>query len=285
MIERIAIIGLGLMGGSLARAIRQAGLAREIVGCSRNAASLKTAVDAKVIDRAETQVASAVRDAGLVVLAVPVGAMVTILSQMAQVLAEKTVVTDVGSVKAPVIADARAALGKQFTRFVGGHPLAGGEASGFAASSADLYRDSRVILSPEPDTDPAAVTTVSQLWTRLGAQVVTLDAREHDAILARTSHLPHVLAFALMNTIGDDPRVQALAGNGLRDMTRIAASDPVMWRDICLSNRDAILAAGQSLRATLVEVTRAMEAGDAAALEKFLTRARMTRRALGDTLS
>jgi prephenate dehydrogenase len=285
MIERIAIIGLGLMGGSLARAIRQAGLAREIVGCGRNAASLKTAVDAKVIDRAETQVASAVRDAGLVVLAVPVGATANVLSQMAPALAEKAIITDVGSVKASVIADARAALGAQFPRFVGGHPLAGGEASGFAASHAELYRNSRVVLTPEPDTDPAAVTTVSQFWTSLGAQVLTLEAREHDAILARTSHLPHVLAFALMNTIGSDPGVLKLAGNGLRDMTRIAASDTVMWRDICLSNRDAIATAAQSLRATLDEVTQAMTTGDAQALEKFLTRARMARRALGDTQS
>lgn len=282
MIERIAVIGMGLMGGSLARAIRQAGLAREIVGWGRNAASLKAAIDAKVIDRAETQAARAARDAELVVLAIPVGATAAMLSQLAPALAVHAVVTDVGSVKTSVIVDARAALGARFPQFVGGHPLAGGEASGFAASHADLYRNSRVILSPEPDTDPAAVTTVHQLWTALGAQVVTLGAREHDEILARTSHLPHVLAFALMNMVASDPRVLEFTGNGLRDMTRIAASDPVMWRDICLSNRDAILASVSALRATLDEVARAIESGNADALEKLLARARSARRSLGD---
>lgn len=282
MIERIAIIGMGLMGGSLARAIRQVGLAREIVGWGRNAASLKAAIDAKVIDRAETQAARAVRDAELVVLAIPVGATAAMLSQLAPALAVHAVVTDVGSVKTAVIADARAALGARFPQFVGGHPLAGGEASGFAASHADLYRNSRVILSPEPDTDPAAVTTVHQLWTALGAQVATLGAREHDEILARTSHLPHVLAFALMNMVASDPRVPEFSGNGLRDMTRIAASDAVMWRDICLSNRNAILASVSALRATLDEVARAIESGDADTLEKLLARARSARRSFED---
>lgn len=281
MIERIAIVGMGLMGGSLARALRTARLAREIVGCGRNAATLAQAVQAGAIDRAEADVALAVRDADMVVLAVPVGATREVLTRLAPALSPHAVVTDVGSVKTSVLADARRVLGSTYPRFVGGHPLAGGEESGFGASQLDLYRASRVIVTPESDTDPAATAKVREMWHALGAEVVTLGAREHDEILSRTSHLPHVLAFALMNLLARDPRALDFAGNGFRDMTRIAASDPVMWRDICLANRDALRRAANELRAVLDEILRATEAGDAKELEALFSRAQKMRRQLG----
>jgi prephenate dehydrogenase len=281
MIERIAIVGMGLMGGSLARALRAARLAREIVGCGRSAASLAQAAQAGAIDRAEADVARAVHDADMVVLAVPVGATRELLARLAPALSPRAVVTDVGSVKASVLADARSALGAAAPRFVGGHPLAGGEDSGFSASRVDLYRGSRVILTPETDTDSAATAKVENMWRALGAEVVTLGAREHDEILARTSHLPHVLAFALMNMAARDPRALDFTGNGFRDMTRIAASDPAMWRDICLANRDALRAAAGELRAALDEILRAIEAGDAKEIEALFSRARTMRRPLG----
>lgn len=282
MTERVTIVGIGLMGGSLARALRDARFSRNVVGCGRNAANLKQALEAGAIDRAETDIARAVRDADMVVLAVPVGATREVLAQLAPALGPRAVVTDVGSVKASVLAGARGVLGAAFPRFVGGHPLAGGEDSGFGASQADLYRGTRVILTPEPDTDSAATAKVQDMWRALGAEVVTLGAREHDEILARTSHLPHVLAFALMNLVARDSRALDFTGNGLRDMTRIAASDPVMWRDICLANRDALRAAAGELRVALDEILRAIEAGDAKEIEALFARAQKTRRQLGD---
>jgi prephenate dehydrogenase len=243
MIDRLSVIGVGLIGGSLARALREAGYCREIVGGGRDPAHLQQAVDLGVIDRFETDPARAVQGADMVLIAVPLGAMPAVFAAIRGYLGHSTVLTDAGSAKVSVIEAAREAFGAVPERFVPGHPIAGTEHSGVAASLADLYRDRRVILTPVERTDPTALVRVRAMWEAAGAQVVEMDARHHDAVLAATSHLPHVLAFTLVESLSrldDSEEVFTYAAGGFRDFTRIASSDPDMWRDICLANADEI---------------------------------------------
>ena len=282
-IKQLTLIGVGLIGGSLARALRAAGQVQEVIGFGRNLANLQQAVDMGVVDRIETSMARAVRDADMLVLAAPVGAMAQVLADMAPHVSDQTVITDVGSVKGSVVAAARAALGPHFHHFVPAHPLAGREKSGVAASTADLFRGQRVILTPVAETNGGALTRVEHMWHATGAETVTLSVAEHDAILAATSHLPHLLAFTLVDLLAREPaarRAFDFIGNGFRDMTRIAASDPVMWRDIGLANRAALLQALGGYRADLDALASALERGDAAWLEAFFTRARQARRGI-----
>lgn len=284
MINKLCIVGVGLIGGSLAKALRAGGHVREIVGFSRRLANLQQAADLGVIDYAEVSLAAAVRGADVVVLALPVGAMKDVFAELARMRFDGTV-TDVGSTKGNVIADARAALGGGFARFVPGHPLAGTEQSGVQASQPDLFRGRRVILTPEKETDPAALARVRALWVAAGAEVSEMPAGEHDRVLAASSHLPHLLAYALMDTIvrRDDHRaVFAAAAGGFRDVTRIAASDPAMWRDICLANRDELLAVLKSYRDDLGAFIEALERSDAAWLEQTFARAQRARETLND---
>jgi prephenate dehydrogenase len=280
MINKICIVGIGLIGGSLARALRVLGYAHEIVGYGRSVGNLQQAVELGVIDRAEVSLTDAVRHVDMVVLAVPVGCMAEIFGEIGPALTDRAVVTDVGSVKGSVIAAARGALGKRFARFVPGHPLAGTEQSGVAASQADLFQGRRVILSPEPETDATATASVRAMWEAVGAEVATLSAVDHDRILAVSSHLPHMLAYCLMDMVvrHDDHRaILDCAAGGFRDITRIAGSDPVMWRDICLANRDALLVALRQYHDDLGALTAAIEKGDGKWLCETFTRARHTR--------
>jgi prephenate dehydrogenase len=284
MIDRLAIIGVGLIGGSLARALRDARQVGEIVGYGRSLGSLQEAVELGVIDRAAVSIKDAVHDADVVVLAVPVGGMLENLREMAAVLAEGAVVTDVGSVKCSVIAAARQTLGPRFSDFVPGHPIAGTEQSGVTASLASLFAGRRVVLTPESDTGAAATETVRAMWNAVGAEVVTMSALEHDRILAASSHLPHLLAYALVDMLvrRDDHRaVFTCVGSGFRDATRIAGSDPVMWRDICLANRDAVLEVLTQYRDDLGEMIGAIERGDGHWLLDTFMRARHARDTLG----
>ena len=283
MINKLTIIGIGLIGGSLARALRANGYVREVTGYGRSVGNLQQAVELGVIDRAEASLADAVRDADMAVLALPVGCMGEVLDQLGPVLAEHAVVTDVGSVKGSVVAAARAALKTRFARFVPGHPLAGTEQSGVAASQADLFLQRRVILTPEAETDPAALNEVRTMWEAAGAQVATLSAADHDRILAASSHLPHMLAYCLVDMVvrHDDHRaIMEYAATGFRDTTRIAGSDPVMWRDICLANRDALLDALRQYVDDLGALTAAIEKGDGPWLLETFTRAKHARDAL-----
>jgi prephenate dehydrogenase len=280
MIERLSIIGVGLIGGSLARALREAGAVREVVGYGRSLGNLQQAVELGVIDRAAVSIADAARKTQVVLLAVPVCTMPEILTALAPVLPATAVVTDVGSVKGSVIAAARAALGECYPRFVPGHPIAGTEQSGVAASLPDLYQDRRVILTPTADTQPQATAQVRAMWQAAGATVVDMDPAEHDRLLAASSHLPHVLSYALVDMLvrRDDHRaVFDCIGGGFRDFTRIAASDPVMWRDICLANRDAILDVLNQYRADLKEVVQAIERRDGQWLVDTFSRAKHAR--------
>ncbi len=243
MIERLCIIGVGLIGGSLARALRVAGFCKEVVGSGRNPDHLQQAADLGVIDRYDTDPARAVAGADMVVVAVPLGAMESVFSAIRSHLADHTVLTDAGSAKGSVIEAVQRAFGSLPDFFVPGHPIAGTEQSGVSASFPELYRDRRVILTPAESTDAEATARVRAMWEAAGAYVTEMTAVHHDAVLAATSHLPHVLAYTLVDSLArlsDRDEVFEYAAGGFRDFTRIASSDPVMWRDICLANGDAI---------------------------------------------
>jgi prephenate dehydrogenase len=282
MINRLVIIGVGLIGGSLARALKAAKACHEIVGCDCSTAQLQRAVALGVIDRYESDPAQAVAGADMIVLAVPPGAMRDVLRQIAPRVSARAVITDVSGAKQSVIEDAHAAFGKIPRNFVPGHPIAGTEKSGVEASLAALFKGQRVILTPLAETDPRAVAQVRALWQSAGAEVSEMSAERHDEVLAVTSHLPHVLAYALMDNLarldaGDGGGILKNAASGLRDFTRIAASDPSMWRDICLANRDALLAALRNYQEELKDIATAVAASDGAALEAIFTRAKRAR--------
>jgi len=244
VIERLCIIGVGLIGGSLARALRDAGACQEVVGAGRSVGNLQIAVDLGVIDRYETDLGQAVSGADMVVVCVPLGAMEGVFNAIKGQLSGQVVLTDVGSAKGNVIEAAQRAFGSVPDFFVPGHPIAGTEQSGVEASFPGLYNNRRVILTPLPNTSAHATGRVRDMWEAAGAQVVSMNPVHHDAVLAATSHLPHLLAYSLVDTLArldDNDEVFEYAAGGFRDFTRIASSDPVMWRDICLANRDAIL--------------------------------------------
>jgi prephenate dehydrogenase len=280
LIARLCIVGVGLIGGSLARALKAAGAVGEVIGYGRDPAQLQLAQELGVIDRAETDIAAALQGADVVLVAVPVGAMEGVLRAMAPHLAADTIVTDVGSTKGSVVAAAQRVFGAVPARFVPGHPIAGTEQSGVAASFAELYHKRRVILTPLAHTDAAAVATVRALWQAAGAEVVEMEVRHHDEVLAATSHLPHVLAYTLVDTLArmeEHTEIFRYAAGGFRDFTRIASSDPRMWHDICLANRDAILKVMDRYAADLAEVRGAIERGDGAALLATFGRAKKAR--------
>ena len=265
MIRRLCIIGVGLIGGSLARALRRHTDCPEIVGASRNAAHLQKALELGVIDRYETDLGKAVAGADLVMVCVPLGAMEKVFAQIKDHLAPDAVLTDAGSAKACVVEAARRAFGTVPDFLVPGHPIAGTEQSGVAASFAELYEGRRVILTPLAETTAAATARVREVWEAAGATVSEMSVEHHDTVLAATSHLPHVLAFTLVDSLarlGDHDEIFAYAAGGFRDFTRIASSDPVMWRDICLANGDAIVAMLERFGADLESVKTAIRAGD-----------------------
>ncbi len=285
MIERLCIIGTGLIGGSLARALRAAGACREIVGAGRNSQHLQQAVDLGVIDRYDTDPASAVAGADMIVVCVPLGAMQPVFTALHGRLAAGAVLTDTGSAKGSVVEDARSAFGELPSWFVPGHPIAGTEQSGVAASFAELYQDRRVILTPLPETDRAAVERVRAMWVAAGAQVAEMDVEHHDTVLAATSHLPHVLAFTLVESLArlqDKQEIFEYAAGGFRDFTRIASSDPVMWRDICIANAQAVQDMIERFSGDLQALDQAVAARDGERLLEIFTRAKEARDAFVD---
>lgn len=244
MINKLTIIGVGLIGGSLSLALKKAGAVNEVIGYSRTESVRQQALQLGVIDRAADSIVEAVKDADMVFLAVPMGAMATVLNEVAQHLKPGAIVTDGGSAKAQVVEAAKLALGHNFPRFVPGHPIAGTEKSGPAAAFASLYQDHRVVLTPVAETDANALEAVRKMWQITGAEVFDMDVEHHDVVLAATSHLPHVLAFNLVGMLAqrdDCDEVLRYAAGGFRDFSRIASSDAVMWRDICLGNSEAVL--------------------------------------------
>lgn len=279
-IPRLCVIGVGLIGGSLALALRRAGIVDEIVGCGRNQATLWQAQELGVVDRHHTNPAIAVAGADVVVLGVPLGSVRSVLGTIRDALDPGAIVTDVGSAKRCVIDDAEATFGRMPARFVPGHPVAGTEKSGVEAAFATLFQNRRVILTPLAQTDSQAVSTVRALWESAGAEVISMSADHHDRMLAATSHLPHLLAFGLVDTLarwdgGKD--VFQYAAGGFRDFTRIASSDPIMWRDICIANRKALLETLEHYSEDLGVLTELVRQSDAQGLERIFRNAKDVR--------
>jgi len=278
---KLALLGVGMIGGSLAAAWRRAGAATTVTGFDISPSALDTALARGLVDRTAADAAAAVEDADVVLLATPVGAMRQVLAAMAPRLPPQAIVTDVGSTKVGVIADADATLGAAIARFVPAHPIAGRELPGVEHADADLFAGKRIIVTPTPRTDAAAVAAVERLFAAAGGRVERMDASEHDRIFAAVSHLPHLLSFALVAAIAegaDGRRKLGYGGAGFRDFTRIAAASPVMWRDICLANRDALGQELRQYRAVLERLQLAVDASDAEALHRTFELASTLRR-------
>jgi len=282
--ERVAFIGIGLIGSSLARVLRRDRLADEIVACARNEATRATALELGLADRVTADAAEAVRDADLVILATPLSAYAAIGAAIAPALRAGAIVTDVGSVKQAVIRDLAPSLPAN-VHFIPGHPVAGTEHSGPASGFAELFRDRWCILTPLPDTDAGALARLTALWEQAGMRVVTMDPEHHDKVLAMTSHLPHVIAYTIVGTATDledslKSEVIKFSAGGFRDFTRIAGSDPVMWRDIFLNNREAVLEMLQRFSEDLTALQRAIRWGEGDKLEELFSRTRAIRRSI-----
>lgn len=279
-IKRLAIIGLGLIGGSLACALRKANAVEHIIGCGRSLANLQRGIQLGVIDSYTQDVGAAVTDADIVFVAVPLGAMHSVFSSMDGKLKPDAVVTDGGSAKAAVVADFAAACAQHRHQFVPGHPVAGTENSGVQAAFAELYQNRRVILTPTPESLQNAIQQVTRMWQICGAEVVNMEVEQHDQVLAATSHLPHMLAFGLVDMLADMQQKQGVfeyAAGGFSDFSRIASSNPVMWRDICLGNKAAISQIMRQYMAELQKLDQAIEQSDADQLLEIFTRAKNTR--------
>lgn len=280
MINRLAIIGVGLIGGSLALSLKQKGAVNEVVGFSRSEEARQQALDLGIIDHAATSLTEAVTNADMIFVAVPMGAMSAVFEGIADHLNPEAIITDGGSAKAQVVEAARTALGNKFRQFVPGHPIAGTEKSGPSAAFATLYQDHRIVLTPLADTDAAATAKVKAMWQLTGAEVFEMDVDHHDIVLAATSHLPHLLAFNLVGMLAerdDCDEVLRYAAGGFRDFSRIASSDAVMWRDICLGNREAILALLEQYHQGMNRIEKAIRDGDGDYLIEVFARAKKAR--------
>jgi cyclohexadieny/prephenate dehydrogenase len=284
MFEKIALIGIGLIGSSLARIIRREGLASHIAISTRSATTLNRAEQLGLGDSYTTKATEAVGDADLVIVSVPVGASEQVAKEIAPALKKGAVVTDVGSTKASVIAQMQPHI-PEGVHFIPGHPLAGTEKSGPDAGFADLFQNRWCIFTPLPDTDPAALEKLSDFWRRCGANIDTMDPNHHDMTLAIVSHLPHIIAYNIVGTADDletvtKSEVIKYSASGFRDFTRLAASDPTMWRDVCLHNKDAILEMLARFSEDLASLQRAIRWGDGDKLFDLFTRTRAVRRSI-----
>ena len=279
-LHKITIVGVGLIGGSFAKGIKEAGLCDVMMGFGKNANNLQVGVELGVIDCFSTDMAEAVADSDLILLGVPLGAMQSVLEEMKPFLKSNAIITDVGSAKMSVIEAVEAAFGSIPSHFVAGHPIAGKEKSGVTAATADLFDDHRVILTPTKETDADALQTVQALWEALGAMVTSMEPSYHDEVLAATSHLPHLLAFSLVDMLNEHHELgnvfQYTAG-GFRDFTRIASSDAVMWRDISVGNSKAIAKWLKNYQQVLSELIVKVENQDSEALFNVFEEARQAR--------
>ena len=288
-LKKLVIFGVGLIGGSVALALKsnkatlalkKAGSNTHIVGVGRNQASLNVALTLGVIDKAESNIAVALKDADVLLIAAPVAQTSSILQSIKPYLNSNTVITDAGSTKGNVLVAAQAILGEQFSQFVGGHPIAGAEKSGVSAAKNDLFMGKNVVLTPTPETNRDAVLAVSNLWQACGANVSEMPAETHDSIFAAVSHLPHLLAFALVDDIASRPNAEQLfsfAASGFRDFTRIAGSHPEMWRDISLANKTALLSEIDAFENELAQLKQLLTNEDGAGLQALFERASVAR--------
>jgi cyclohexadieny/prephenate dehydrogenase len=284
LFDRVAFIGIGLIGSSLARRMRRDGLAREIVACARSRKTLDTVRDLQLADRITADPAEAVKGADLVVIATPLSAYAEIGRRIGPALKPGAIVTDVGSVKSSAIRDLQPSL-PAGVHFIAGHPVAGTEHSGPESGFAELFEGRWTILTPVNGADPAALEKLKALWEAAGSKVVTMDPEHHDRVLAIVSHLPHLIAYTIVDTATNlqadlQSEVIEFSASGFRDFTRIAASDPVMWRDVFLANREAVLEMLQRFTEDLTALQRAIRRGEGDKLQELFTRTRAIRRAI-----
>ncbi len=280
LIPRLCVIGVGLIGGSLARSLKQAGAVGEVIGAGRRESTLRTALELGVIDHFSTDLPLAVSEADVVVVAVPLGAIFKVIAAIADHLPANCVLTDVGSAKGSVIADVYRVFGAPPATFVPGHPIAGTEQSGVEASFPELFCHRRVILTPLLETSASAHEVVRRMWETVGAEVVDMGVDHHDEVLAATSHLPHMLAYALVDSLArmdDRAEIFRYAAGGFRDFTRIASSDPRMWHDICVANRKHLLEVTARFSEDLNRLIQAIEASDGDAILEIFGRAKRAR--------
>ena len=284
LINNVCVIGTGLIGGSFCLALKQAGACKNITGAGRSEQTLQKAQQLKIIDVYEMDITKAVKQADVIFVSVPLGATQTVFEKIEAGLKraknQHAVITDAGSSKAKVQQIANSVFAENARRFVAGHPIAGTENSGPGAAFAEVYNNRRVILTPTEYTDDDAIKLVTTLWQRTGASVETMDAEHHDKVLAATSHLPHVLAFGLVHCLENMDDIEDIfrfAAGGFRDVTRIASSDPTMWRDICLNNREPILEMMQRYREELDMLYSALESADGEKLIEVFQHAKKTR--------
>lgn len=278
--KKLVIFGVGLIGGSVALALKKAQFTSYIVGVGRTKSSLDEALKLGVIDSAETDISKALDGADLILIAAPVAQTTAILQNIKPYLNKQTVITDAGSTKGDVLAAAHTVLGAQFSLFVGGHPIAGAEKSGVSAAKVDLFISKNVVLTPTTETNMDAIASVTQLWQACGANVSEMSAENHDGIFAAVSHLPHLLAFALVDNIAARPNAAQLfsfAASGFRDFTRIAGSHPEMWRDISLANKAALLNELNAYQLELNHLKQLIENEDGVGLQALFERASVAR--------
>lgn len=279
-IDCLAVVGVGLIGGSLALALKASGAVGRVVGIGRGLSNLQTALDFGIVDEITQDIAAGVKDADLVFLATPVRTLGPVAEQMMAHLKPGAILTDGGSVKQAVVEAIEPYL-REDVHFVPGHPIAGTENSGAAAAFASLYQDRRCILTPTVRTDAAALETVSRMWQLVGSKVVMMDVEKHDRILAAISHLPHMVAYSLVNAMGDydryDENVLEYSAGGFRDFTRIASSDPTMWSDIALTNREALVEMVEHFESFLSELKQDIVDGDGERLFEFFRRSKQSR--------
>jgi len=279
-VDTLAVIGVGLIGGSLAGALKERDAVGSVVGCGRSNENLEAAVQRGLIDRYTNDPVSAVAEADMVLLATPVNALIRTLPTLAKHMRPDAIITDAGSVKCEVINAARAALGDRFERFVPGHPIAGREKSGAQAADTDLFRDHWVVLTPLDDTDQKALALVGQMWERVEAKVRLMDPASHDQILGMTSHLPHAVAYALVAQLGDQQGSEdyaTMTAGGFLDITRVASSDPAMWRDIFLHNAETTANLIHEHRHVLERLEQLIRKGDAEGLQEWFESAKALR--------
>ena len=277
---RVAVLGVGLIGGSFALALKGAGACASVVGVGRNPDNMRIAQERGIVDSVESDAAVAVRGADLVMIAAPVAQFPGLFARIVPSLGPSALVMDAGSTKQDVVAAARAAMGARIGQFVPAHPIAGAEHSGAAAAKADLYQGRRVVLAPLAENSAALIEKAAAAWEACGARISRMSAAEHDAVFAAVSHLPHVLAFALVHEVAqraNSGQLFGYAAGGFRDFTRIASSHPEMWRDICVANRDALVAELDRYVDTLRALRVPLAAGDGTALEAVFDEARNAR--------
>jgi len=285
--KQITILGIGLIGASLAHSCRQRKLADKIVGFGRSAANLKKAQEKKVIDSGSTDLKTAVTGSDLIILCTPVGVLVERVREMLPFLQNGCIITDAGSVKGPLVEEIDALM-PNTVHYVGAHPIAGGEQSGLEAARADLLTGAKCIITPTANTQAEALQRVTEFWTEVGMQTLTMDAHEHDTVFGALSHLPHVVAYALMNTVANVKTeshgdILSMSGGGLKDITRIASSDPVMWRDICLKNKLPVVTLINQFQSALENIKTLIEQDQAEALQETFADANLHRGKLVET--